>query len=81
MSYEDPQSGRDRNLGQEDAGSSTGSLMLGIVLLAAIAFGGWYFYTTSEKVADNKPAATATTADSGTTPQSSQPGMQGDQGG
>jgi hypothetical protein len=73
MTYEDPQSGRERNLGQDDAGSSTGSLIAGIIFLAAIVFGGWYFYNQSQKVADNsnQPAAAA---------QNSGPGVQGDSG-
>jgi hypothetical protein len=75
MTYEDPQSGRERNLGQDDAGSSTGSLIAGIIFLAAIVFGGWYFYNQSQKVADtsaNQPASTA---------QNSGPGVSGANGG
>ncbi|MET1046924.1 MAG: hypothetical protein ABWX70_09525 [Hyphomicrobium sp.] len=85
MTYEDPQSGRDRNLGQDDVGSSSGSVVLGIVFLAAVVFGGWYFYNNSHKVADaTQPTTTSNTADgSGSTmsPQSSGPGVQGETGG
>lgn len=84
MSYEDPRTGRDRNLGQEDVGSSLGSWLAGIVFLAAIAFGGWYFFNHSQKVADvNQPApSTAANSSSTTSPsqQSSGPGVQGSAG-
>ncbi|WP_423415569.1 hypothetical protein RLW55_03315 [Hyphomicrobium sp. B1] len=86
MTYEDPQSGRERNLGQDDVGNSTGSLIVGIVFLAAIVFGGWYFYNQSQKVADTtatQPATSPTAENSNATmsPQSSGPGVEGAAGG
>lgn len=90
MTYEDPQSGRERNLGQDDVGNSTGSLIVGIVFLAAIVFGGWYFYNHSQKVADTtatQPATSSTAqnnpaqSNSAMTPQSSGPGVEGATGG
>jgi hypothetical protein len=78
MTYEDPQSGRERNLGQDDTGSSAGSVVAGIIFLAAIAFGGWYFYNHSNKVADNGQLNSTTAAT--TSPQNSGPGVQGDAG-
>jgi hypothetical protein len=85
MTYEDPRTGRDRNLGQDDVGSSMGSWLAGIVFLAAIAFGGWYFFSHSQRVADvNQPApSTAADNNSSTSPaqQSSGPGVQGAAGG
>jgi hypothetical protein len=81
MTYEDPRSGRERNLGQDDVGSSTGSLIAGIIFVAAIVFGGWYFYNQSQKVADNKPSTQSTpTAAATTSPQNSGPGVQGNAG-
>jgi cytoskeletal protein RodZ len=74
MTYEDPQSGRERNLGQDDTGSSMGSLIAGIIFVAAIAFGGWYFYNQSQKVADNSSKPPVSSA------QSSGPGVQGNSG-
>lgn len=78
MTYEDPRSGRERNLGQDDVGSSTGSWIAGLIVVAAIALGGWYYYNHTQKVADvNHPATNA--ADSGAmkSSQSSGPGVQG----
>ena len=80
MTYEDPQSGRERNLGQDDTGSSMGSIVAGIVFLAAIAFGGWYFYNQSHKVADNGQPSSTTAAET-SSPQNSGPGVQGNAGG
>jgi hypothetical protein len=69
MTYEDPQSGRERNLGQDDAANSTGSLIIAVVLLAAIAVGGWYFYNRSENVADvNQPTPSTAAQTTPTTP-------------
>jgi hypothetical protein len=81
MTYEDPRSGRERNLGQDDVGTSTGSWIAGIIVLAAIALGGWYFYNHSQRVADvNHPATSA--ADNGAMKSSptSGPGVQGSAG-
>lgn len=62
MSYEDPRSGRERNLGQDDVANSTGSWIAGILVVAAIALGGWYYYNHTERVADlNHPATNAAT--------------------
>lgn len=67
MSYEDPRSGRERNLGQDDVGTSTGSWIAGLIILAAIAFGAWYYYDHTRNVADlNNP--TSNTAGTTTTP-------------
>jgi hypothetical protein len=86
MTYEDPQSGRERNLGQDAVGNSSGSAIIGIVFLAAVVFGGWYFYNHTQKVADTSATqpATSSTADNNSTtmsPQSSGPGVQGEAGG
>jgi hypothetical protein len=84
MTYEDPRSGRERNLGQDDVGSSMGSWISGIIFVAAIAFGAWYFFNHSQKVADvNQPApSTAANSSSTSSPaeQSSGPGVQGSAG-
>ena len=81
MTYEDPRSGQERkldqNLGQEDVGSSTGSMVAGVVFLAAIVFGGWYFYNNSQKVADTSATQPATSS----TVQNSGPGVDGATGG
>lgn len=63
MTYEDPRTGRERNLGQDDVGTSTGSWIAGLIILAAIAFGAWYYYDQTRNVADlNRPSTnTATT--------------------
>ena len=63
MTYEDPRTGRERNLGQDDVGTSTGSWIAGLIILAAIAFGAWYYYDHTRNVADlNHPTTnTATT--------------------
>ncbi|SFV25751.1 hypothetical protein [Hyphomicrobium facile] len=62
MSYEDPRSGRERNLGQDDVANSTGSWIAGIIVVAAIALGGWYYYNHTQRVADvNHPATNAAT--------------------
>jgi hypothetical protein len=85
MTYEDPRTGRDRNLGQDDVGSSMGSWLAGIVLLAAVAFGGWYFFSHGQRVADVKQPAPSTAADNSSSaspsPQKSGPGVQGAAGG
>ncbi|WP_052699466.1 hypothetical protein [Hyphomicrobium sp. 99] len=78
MTYEDPRSGRERNLGQDDVGTSTGSWIAGIIVVAAIALGAWYFYDHNRNVADvNHPVTNA--ADSGAMKSSgtSGPGVQG----
>jgi hypothetical protein len=93
MTYEDPRTGRERNLGQDEASGSAGSLIVAIVLLAAIVLGGWYFYNRSENVANvnqTTPSSTSettttpptSTADTNTTlsPQSSGPGIEGANG-
>lgn len=79
MTYEDPRSGRERNLGQDNVGGSAASWIGGLVLLAAIAFGGWYFYDHRQRSADlSKPnPSTAADTTSGTAAQSSGPGVQG----
>jgi cytoskeletal protein RodZ len=80
MTYEDPRSGRERNLGQDDVGSSTGSWIAGLIAVAAIALGGWYYYNHTQRVADvNHPTTNAATTDSGAmkSSQSSAPGIQG----
>jgi len=60
MTYEDPRSGRERNLGQDDVGTSTGSWIAGLIILAAIAFGAWYYYDHTRNVADlNHPTTNA----------------------
>ena len=62
MSYEDPRTGRERNLGQDDVANSTGSWIAGIIVVAAIALGGWYYYNHTQRVADvNHPATNAAT--------------------
>lgn len=62
MSYEDPRSGRERNLGQDDVANSTGSWIAGIIVVAAIALGGWYYYNHTQRVADlNHPTTNAAT--------------------
>ncbi|MBN9246558.1 MAG: hypothetical protein J0I81_03750 [Hyphomicrobium sp.] len=67
MTYEDPRSGRERNLGQDDVGTSTGSWIAGLIILAAVAFGAWYYYDHTRNVADlNHPATN--TAGTTTTP-------------
>lgn len=71
MTYEDPRSGRERNLGQDNIGNSTGSLIVGIVFLAAIVFGGWYFYNHSQKAADTATTQPATSSTSSSTGASS----------
>ncbi len=76
MTYEDPNTGRDRNLGQEEVGSSLGSWLAGIVFLAAVLFGGWYFFNHSQKVADVNQPTPSTAANT-----SSGPGVQGSEGG
>jgi hypothetical protein len=76
MTYEDPRSGKERNLGQDDVGSSW-SWLGGAVIIAALAYGGWYFYNHSQTTADlNKPAATPTADNSSSVPNSG-PGVQG----
>jgi cytoskeletal protein RodZ len=81
MTYEDPNTGRDRNLGQEEAGSSLGSWLAGIVFLAAVLFGGWYFFNQSQKVADVNQPAPSTAANTPSSQPSSGPGVQGSEGG
>ena len=68
MTYEDPRSGRERNLGQDDVGTSTGSWIAGAIIVAAVALGAWYYYDSNRNVADvNRPATTASdTAQPGT---------------
>jgi hypothetical protein len=77
MSYEDPRTGRDRNLGQEDV-SSSWSWVAGFVVVLALAIGGLYFFGHNQKTADNN-SATPSTAATNVPPsqQSSGPGVQG----
>ena len=79
MTYEDPRSGRGRNLGQDDVGSSTGSWIAGLLAIAAIALGGWYYYNHTQRVADVNQPVTNSAADNGAmkSSPSSQPGVQG----
>ncbi len=81
MTYEDPRTGRDRNLGQEEVGSSMGSWLAGIVFLAAVVFGGWYFFNHSQKVADVTQPTPSTAANNSSSQPSSGPGVQGAPGG
>ncbi len=70
MTYEDPRSGRDRNLGQDDVATSTGSWIAGAIVVAAVALGAWYYYDSHRNVADvNRPASTVS--------ETSQPGTSG----
>jgi hypothetical protein len=84
MEYEDPQTGRERNLGQDNIGSSAWSWLGGLVILAAIAFGGWYFYDRSQMSADLSKPSSPTAADNSSgiaaPQQSSGPGVQGASG-
>jgi hypothetical protein len=74
MTYEDPRTGRERNLGQDNVANSTGSWIAGIIVVAAIALGGWYFYNHNQRVADvNHPATNAATTESGTPGSTSAP--------
>jgi hypothetical protein len=81
MTYEDPRTGRERNLGQDNVGASAWSWVGGLVILAAIAFGAWYFYDHSQIAADmSKPSSPTAADNSSSTPapqQSSGPGVQG----
>jgi hypothetical protein len=81
MTYEDPRTGRERNLSQDSVGSSAWSWLGGLVILAAIAFGAWYFYDHSQIAADmSKPSSPTAADNSSSTPspqQSSGPGVQG----
>ncbi|MGO4682207.1 hypothetical protein [Hyphomicrobium sp. 2TAF46] len=62
MTYEDPRTGRERNLGQDDVGTSTGSWIAGLIILGAIAFGAWYYYDHTRNVADlNHPTTNTAT--------------------
>lgn len=64
MTYRDPNTERERNLGQEEQ-ASIGSWVAGFVVLGALAFGGYYFYTHSPKLATlDKPSSTAQSSSS-----------------
>lgn len=52
MTYKDPKTGRERNLGPDNVGGSVWPWIGGRVILVAIAYGGWYFYDHSQKSAD-----------------------------
>jgi hypothetical protein len=80
MTYEDPRTGKDRNLGQDDV-SSSWSWVAGFIVVLALAIGGLYFFGHSQKTADN--SATPSTAATNVPPstQSSGPGVQGAPGG
>jgi len=84
MEYEDPQTVRERNLGQDNIGGSAWSWLGGLVILAAIAFAGWYFYDHSQMSADLSKPSSPTAADNSTSvaaqQQSSGPGVQGASG-
>ena len=88
MSYEDPRTGRERNLGQDDVNSASfGSWAVGILILAAVVIAAWSYYGsgTQQRADLNKPSATSTAAENSTTipapQQSSGPGVSGAEGG
>ena len=75
MTYEDPRTGRERNLGQDDVGSSVWSWISGFVIVAAIALGVWYYYDHNQTTANvNQPSPSA--AANNTATPSAAPGMQ-----
>lgn len=85
MTYEDPQTGRERNLGQDDvSGASFGSWAVGLLIVAAAVIAAWSYYGSGSRTAD-LGKATSTAAENSTAipaPQhSSGPGVKGSEGG
>ena len=80
MTYEDPKTGRERNLGQDNIGGSMWSWIGGVIIVAAIAFGGWYYYDHGQKLADQTKANSSLADNSNSAPNSG-PGVQGASGG
>jgi hypothetical protein len=85
MTYEDPSSGRERNLGQDDAnGSSFGTWAVGFIIAAAAIIAAWSYFGSGPRTADvGQPNRTA--AENSTIlpapQQSSGPAMKGAEGG
>jgi drug/metabolite transporter (DMT)-like permease len=69
--FTDPRTGDVRNLGQNDVRSATSSTWLGIlVLLIALAFGGWYFYNRMSPTVGTTSTSPSTVTEPVTTPSS-----------
>ena len=77
MTYKDPKTGRERNLGPDNVGGSVWPWIGGLVILVAIAYGGWYFYDHSQKTADLSNPSPAADNASGAAAPNSGPGVQG----
>ena len=77
MTYKDPKTGRERNLGPDNVGGSVWPWIGGLVILVAIAYGGWYFYDHSQKSADLSNPSPAADNASGAAAPNSGPGVQG----
>ncbi len=85
MTYEDPRSGRERNLGQDDVSSSSfGAWAVGFLVVAAAVIAAWSYYGNGSRTADLGKATSTAAENSSTIPapqQSSGPGVKGVEGG
>jgi len=83
MAYRDPSTGRDRNLVQDD--TAVGSWIVGIIVVALIALGAYYYYGAAPRTADlNKEqpsTALTTTPASPTNSPASEPSSTGSSSG
>ena len=75
MTYIDPKTGRERNLGQDDLNVT--AWLAGLVIVIGLAFGAWYFYDQSQKSAGSSTPNSSIADTSGTSTPTSGPGVQG----